>query len=132
MECPWNGKMRDLLFKNLTSIGKRRKIISSSEITDKEGVRRVINRHMVCIVKEIDPNFKEAKPLPYLYVRKEHNDKDQVEKFFCRMKANIYATSGDKLYMVRFMHSLKITLFALSEHKSQPQIWRENERPKVF
>jgi hypothetical protein len=104
--------MRDLLFKNLTSADKKRKIITSSEIVDNQGVRSIIRRHFICVIKEI----KEAgipRPLPYLYVLKEHNDKEQKERFFCRMKGSIYAVSNGKLFLIFFMHSLKITLTAI-------------------
>lgn len=106
--------MRDLLFKNLTSTDKKRKIISSSEIMDQEGVRSIIRRHFVCLVKEVQD--KEAdKPLPYLYVLKARNTKEHKEKFFCRIKGSVYASSGEKLYLLLFMHSLKINLMSPTE-----------------
>ena len=101
--------MRDLLFKNLTSSDKKRKIISSSEIADKEGLRNIIQRHFICIIKEVKGGQIE-KPLPYLYVLKEHNTKAQREKFFCKLKGSIYAINKGRIYLILFMHSLKITL----------------------
>lgn len=111
--------MRDLLFKNLTSSDKRRKVIASSEIVDKQGVRSVIHRHFVCMVKEVNDSSL-AQPRPSVYVIKEHNTREQKEKFFCKIKGSIYATSNDKLFLILFMHSLKINLVAaphdLMEH----------------
>jgi hypothetical protein len=107
--------MRDMLFKNLTSNDRKRKIICSSEIMDKEGVRSIIRRHFICIVKEI--NDKELqRPLPYMYVLKEHNNKEQREKFFCRIKGSILAVTNGRLFIIYFMHSLKINLMATSKH----------------
>jgi hypothetical protein len=103
--------MRDLLFKNLTSANKRKRVIATSEITDKEGVRSIIRRHFVCIAKQVRDN-KMAKPLPCVYVLKEHNNKEQREKFFCRIKGSIYAINDGKLFLILFSHSLKITLAA--------------------
>lgn len=117
-------KMRDLLFKNLTSEDKRRKVLSSSEIADKEGVRSIIHRHFVCIVKEINPaslNKDEAedeqmpRPLPYLYMLKRHDTRERKEKFFCRIKGSIYAVSKGRLFLIYFMHSLKITLMPIPQ-----------------
>ncbi len=106
--------MRDLLFKNLTSRDKKRKVIASSEIVDKQGVRSVIHRHFICIVKEVkDSQIK--RPLPYLYVLKEHNTKEQKEKFLCRLKGSIYAVNNGRLFLILFMHSLKINLAAISQ-----------------
>ncbi|MBM3245900.1 MAG: hypothetical protein FJZ13_01025 [Candidatus Omnitrophica bacterium] len=106
--------MRDLLFKNLTSQNKKRKIIASSEITSSQGVRSTIYRHFVFIVKEIK-DAKVARPLPYVYVLKEHNAREQKEKFFCRIKGSLYAVNNGRLYLVLFMHSLKINLCATGQ-----------------
>ena len=100
--------MRDLLFKNLTSNDKKRKILASSEIMDKQGVRSIIHRHFVYIVKEIDKQI--SKPEPYLYVLKERNSREQREKFFCRIKGSIYAVHKGRLFLILFMHSLNISL----------------------
>jgi len=102
-------KMRDLLFKNFTSGDKKRRILTSSEITDKEGMRSTIHRHFVCIVKEIESK-QVRKPKPYLYVLKARNKKEQVEKFFCRLKGSLYAVNKGQLYLILFMHSLKINI----------------------
>jgi hypothetical protein len=101
--------MRDLLFKNLTSDDKKRKILTSSEIMDKQGVRSIIHRHFICIVKEIKDK-QISKPQPYLYVLKERNSREQREKFFCRIKGSIYAVHKGRLFLILFMHSLKIIL----------------------
>jgi len=101
--------MRDLLFKNLTSENKKRRILSSSEIVDKQGIRSIIHRHFICLVKEIKDK-QISKPEPYLYVLKERNNKEQLEKFFYRVKGGIYAVHNGQLFLVLFMHSLKISL----------------------
>lgn len=106
--------MRDLLFKNLTSNDKRRKIITSSEIVDREGVRSVINRHFVCLVKEI-PNSDVDKPQPYVHVVKEHNSREQKEKFFCKIKGSVCTVSNGRLFLVLFVHSLKISLISTQQ-----------------
>jgi hypothetical protein len=106
--------MRDLLFKNLTSSDKKRRIIASSEIVDKQGIRSIIQRHFVCIVKELEDNDAE-RPLSHLYVIKERNTKEQKERFFCRIKGSIYAVSNGRLFLILFAHSLKINLLALPQ-----------------
>lgn len=104
--------MRDLLFKNLTSGDRKRKIISSSEIVDKQGIRSVIHRHFVCLVKEIE-GVKAQKPLPYVYVLKEHNNTQEKQKFFCKIKGSMYTLVNGKLFLLLYMHSLKINLAAI-------------------
>lgn len=105
--------MSDLIFKNLTSVDRKRKIISSSEIVDNEGVRSIIHRHFVYIIKEMtDTNIQ--KPEPSLYVLKERNNREQKEKFSCRIKGSVFAISSGRLFLIIFMHSLKINLEAIS------------------
>lgn len=101
--------MRDLLFKNLTSLEKKRKIIASSEIMDKQGIHSVIRRHFIYTVKQIHKQ-KTQEPAPALYIIKEHNHKEQKERFFCKIKGNICATNKGKLYEISYLHSLNIEL----------------------
>lgn len=85
-------------------------MISSCEVSDDSGVRSIVQRHFVCILREIEGKFD--KPLPYLYVLKEHNTKEKKEKFFCKIKGNVFIVNHGKLYLAIFMHSLKIRLFS--------------------
>lgn len=116
--------MRDLLFKNLTSNEKKRRILSSSEIVDKEGIRSIIHRHFVCLVKEINPasigkngaeDSQVPRPSPYLYLLKKQDNREKKEKFFCRIKGSIYAVSNGRLFLILFMHSLKIMLMPVPQ-----------------
>lgn len=110
-------KMRDLLFKNLTSSDRKRKVISSSEISDKEGVHSVIRRHFVCMVKEVKEGVID-KPAPYLYVVKEHNTKEHREKFFCKIKGSVCALNQGRVFLIVFMHSLRIDLLSAPQSVS--------------
>jgi len=107
--------MRDLLFKNLTSTDKKRKIISTSEVVDKEGIHSVIHRHFICMLKEVEGN-KVSQPAPSVYVIKEHNTKEQKEKFFCKIKGSMYAMNDKKLFLIFFVHSLKINLIPSTQN----------------
>ena len=105
-------KMRDLLFKNLTSEDKKRKVISSSEIVDRGCVRTTVRRHFIYFAREIqDSDVKKS--TPYLFVLKERNTKEKREKFYCRMKGSVYAVCQGRLFLVQFMHSLKINIVAI-------------------
>lgn len=106
--------MRDLIFRNLTSVEKKRRIITSSEIVDKAGVRTIIHRHFICIAKEIK-NKAEARPKSDLYVLKEHNNKEHKEMFLYRIKGSVYTLIKEKLYLIRFAHSLRIALFVTAK-----------------
>jgi len=73
--------MRDLLFKNLTSNDKRRRVLATSEVAEKEGVRSTVHRHFVYIVKEVKNKSAVEKHAPYIYVLKERNTKEQERNF---------------------------------------------------
>ncbi|HNX81836.1 MAG TPA: hypothetical protein PKL77_07615 [Candidatus Omnitrophota bacterium] len=103
--------MRNLVFKNLTSQDRRRRRIASSETMDGQGIHTIIRRHFVCRIKEIE-KVVEEKMSPEIYVKKERNNAEQTEKFFCKIKSQIYIESSGKLYRIDFMHTLKICLKA--------------------
>jgi hypothetical protein len=105
--------MRDMVFKNLTSSDKRKRIIVSSEAINKSGINTVIHRHFICLIKEVE-QIQAQKPAPYLYVLKEKNKKEKFEKFYCRIKGSLYVNNSGKLLQLRFSHSLKINIKAVS------------------
>lgn len=101
--------MRDLVFKNLTSDDRKRKVISSSEITENQGVRSIVHRHFLYIVKEVQAE-RLQKCANHIYILKERNASEKKERFFCKIKGCIYAVSDGKLFSIIFIHSLKINL----------------------
>ncbi|MGA2774670.1 MAG: hypothetical protein ABSE81_01225 [Candidatus Omnitrophota bacterium] len=107
--------MRDLLYKNLTSDDKRRKIISSSEISDKEGVRSAIHRHFIWIVKEVSIGDVRTKPTSSIYIIKEKINRECKQRFICRIKGGLYVTVRNKVFLVMYVHSLKIYLQDLTQ-----------------
>ncbi|MFA5096543.1 MAG: hypothetical protein WC478_04290 [Candidatus Omnitrophota bacterium] len=107
--------MRDLLFKNLISDDRRKRIIASSEIVERQGVRSIIRRHFICLIKEVADAGGMKKPLPHMYIVKEHNTREQKEKFFCKIKGSLCAMNKGKLFLIIFMHSLKINLASIPQ-----------------
>ena len=107
--------MRNLIFKNLTSSDRRRRVIASTEITEKRGIHSVIRRHFVCIIKEVQ-KVQPERPASYLYILKYRNTKERKEKYLCRIKGSVCAESKGKLFLVLYMHSLNIDLSAVSHN----------------
>jgi len=104
--------MRDILYKNLTSAGRKRKVIATIETSDSRGVRSVVRRHFVYIAREIE----EGAPTPVtpgVIIVKERNNKEQWERFFCKIKGSIVARYEDRLFLIVFVHSLRISLSAI-------------------
>jgi len=67
------------------------------------------------LIKEIRPEEKVSLPAPYLYVLKERNHLQQREKFLFRLKGSLYAFSNEHLYLITFLHSLKINMQVLAQ-----------------
>jgi hypothetical protein len=111
--------MRDLLYKNLTSPDRGRKIIASSEIADKEGVHSVVRRHFAYIIKPV-PDADQVKPQPYLYVFKERNTKQKREHFFCKVKGSILAVNNGNIFQILFVHTLSVNLTASVKLTNSP------------
>jgi len=101
--------MRDLLYKNLSSPNRGRRIIASSEVADKEGVHSVVRRHFAYIVKPIK-TVDEVKARPYLYVLKERNTASKREHFFCKVKGSLLAVNQGQLLQIEFIHTLNVQL----------------------
>jgi len=54
--------MRDIVFKNISSPLKRRKILATTEVVDKEGIHSIVSRHFVYMAKEMAGDKLEDKP----------------------------------------------------------------------
>ena len=109
--------MREMVFRNLTSGDHRKRIVATSEVSDKGGVHSHIRRRFICIVKDVKDT--SLRPQPAVHVLKERDTRRQVERFTCRVKNSVYATYKGRLYLVSFVHSLKITLSAIHEGVAQ-------------
>jgi len=106
--------MRDLLFKNLTSSDKKRRIVACSEISDKQGIHSVVHRHFVYIVREVK-DANTHRPESSLQIIRDRNTLEHREKFFCRLKGSILAVKNNKVFLIVFAHSLKICLTAIPQ-----------------
>ena len=101
--------MRDIVFKNLTSSQRKRKVLSTSEVMEHDGILTKIRRNFIYIVRDGEQAKKEAL-LPRMYVFKHKDSSEHKEKFFCRIKGSLYTMNNNKLFFVIFSHSLSIGL----------------------
>ncbi len=113
--------MRDLVFKNLTSFDHHKRVVASSEVADRKGVRSVIRRHMICLVREV-AGPDAPRPAPFLSVLKKRDTKSQQEEFFCRVKGSLLVISQGKMQLIIFMHTLKITLSPAPKNLVEPGV----------
>jgi len=111
-------QMRDLLYKNLVSADKSRRVIVSSEVSDKDGVHSIVRRHFACMIRQVD-KADAQRPAPYLYVLKERNTREKKEHFFCKVKGSLLAVNNGKFYLLMFVHTLNIELTAIEKITNQ-------------
>ncbi|MDP8265453.1 MAG: hypothetical protein P9M07_00745 [Candidatus Aceula meridiana] len=101
--------MKEIAFKNITSVRKRRKIISLVEKTEKDGCLVNSQKTLVYIVS---PQVEKVRRLsrPEYFVSKTYDSKAKEEKFSLRVKGTSYVVQGNSLLKVDFCHSLKIDI----------------------
>lgn len=105
--------MRDLVYKNITSSDKSRRIIATLEDYNRHGLHTKVVRHFICIVRRIKDATKYANEKPQIYVFKYLNNKTQEEKFLCRVRGSVCVKQGNNLFLVDFCHSVKIKVEAI-------------------
>lgn len=101
--------MKEIAFKNLTSTQKRRKIISLSEKTERNGYRIISHKTLIYIVRPQDEKVRDLSH-PEYHILKEYDSKTKKERFSLRVKGTSYVTQGSSLLRVDFCHSLKIDI----------------------
>lgn len=101
--------MRDLLFKNLTSQEKHKRRLSMTETVNQNGILARTNRHAVYSLDEVASADQKIES-PILNVIRFHDSKTKTDKIFCKMKGKIYAFFNEKVYLVSFVHTLRIEL----------------------
>jgi len=107
--------MRDLVFKNLTSRNKSRRILLAKEIINEEGILTKIQKHLIYDIRELrNNNTQDLKTNNELFIIKEKNTKLKTESFFIKMKSSVYVNSDKRVFLVNFLHSLKIGLSAVT------------------
>jgi len=100
--------MRNLVFKNLTSKDHTRKIILAKETFEEEGISTVIQKHLIYFVRQIKQQGPNDKVKPELFIIKQKNSHSKTEAFLVKMKAGMYIQYEGNLYVINFLHSLKI------------------------
>lgn len=102
--------MRDMVFKNLTSIDKRKRVLWALETFNEEGILTKIHKYLIYIIKEVPVQEDYRNEKPEVYVLKYRDTRKKKEKFHIRMKGGIYCIAKGKCFFVTFCHTLKIDL----------------------
>lgn len=106
--------MRDLVFKNLTSKDKSRKIIAAKEIINEDGIVTRIQKHLIYSIHELNNDDSQNEKISNeLFILKIKNTRLRTETFFIKMKSGMYANNDERAFIIHFLHSLRIDLSPL-------------------
>ncbi len=114
--------MREVVFKNLTSLSSRKKDIFLQEVFEKDGMSAKTERRCFYFIKDVkrmqsDEELKkwlaeegEARKLNrrQFHIMKEHNDAHLEDKIICKILGTFYAVINKCVYTIGFMHSFKV------------------------
>ena len=108
--------MREILYKNLTSIKKRRRVIFVSERSENKDYKTQTSKTFVYFVKrELQKNIQTTQPI--FYITKFFNSYTQEEKFILRVKGTFFVIRPQGFQEITFCHSMRIHIWP---KKSQP------------
>ena len=114
--------MREVLYKNLTSLTYRKKDVFLQEVFEKDGITARTERRCLYFIKDImhldEPDdFKEwvvkqgdtsTINKRQFHIFKRHSDSLGEDRLICKMLGNIYAIVNNTVYTITFLQSFKI------------------------
>ena len=114
--------MREVLFKDLTSISSRKKDIFLKEVFQKDGVTAKTERRCFYLIRDVrqmegdkdlqkwlDSQGKaDSMTKRQFHIMKEHNDELGEDKVMCKICGTFYAVVNNCIYTVGFLHSFKV------------------------
>ena len=114
--------MREVVFKNLTSINSIKKDIFLKEVFEKDGIMAKTERRCFYFIKDIkylesdgalqkwlsEQGDLKAVNKRQFHILKEHNDAHSEDKIICKILGTFYAVLNRSVYTIGFMHSFKV------------------------
>ena len=114
--------MREVVFKNLTSINSRKKDIFLKEVFEKDGILAKTERRCFYFIKDIkhlesddalqkwlaEQGNSKIVNNRHFHILKEHNDAHFEDKIICKILGTFYAVINKSVYTIGFMHSFKV------------------------
>jgi len=113
--------MREVIFKDLTSLASRKKDIFLKEVFEKDGLQAKTERRCFYFIKDIlrldtpddlqkwlnSQNQGEAINRRHFHIMKAHSDKAGEDRILCKIAGTFYAVVGQSVYTIGFLHSFK-------------------------
>lgn len=114
--------MREVIFKNLTSLTSRKKDIVLKEVFEKDGVLAKTERRCFYFIRRVDRLSKENTLDKWIasqgaegvsnsrsfHILKEHNDAAGEDKVICRIEGEFFAVVNMSIFTIGFLHYFKV------------------------
>lgn len=112
--------MRELVFKNLTSLDKKRRDLSISETIEQNGIKTITRRHSVYIISGRNKCYNPDDLMPiqkvipgdynkrHIFIYKKRDTKVGKDTFVCDVVGKFYAVVKEEVYAIAFKHSFEI------------------------
>ncbi len=101
--------MKDVLYKNLTSIPKGKKTILIREKSEDQECLTYIRKSFIYLATN-EVRINQPADAPQIFIKKLFNSKTKEEKFSFKVKGFFYITKDFSFVKVRFSHTLKINI----------------------
>ncbi|MBU4149809.1 MAG: hypothetical protein KKB52_05655 [Candidatus Omnitrophica bacterium] len=115
--------MRELVFKNLTSLDKKRRDLLISETVEKNGIRTITKRHSVYIIGDHKKVYNDEDLVPvnllhsnynkrHVFIHKKKNTKLGKDSFICDVVGKFQAVVNDEIFSIVFKHTFEVDFIA--------------------
>jgi hypothetical protein len=114
--------MREVVFRNMTSVESRKKDIFLQEVFEKDGVIAKTERRCFYYIKDVvrvekpddlrqwmePPDGGSRMNKRHFYVFKEHSDKLGEDRLLCKILGIFYVIVENCVYEIAFLHSFRV------------------------
>ena len=114
--------MREVVFKNLTSVNARKKDTFLQEVFEKDGVVAKTERRCFYYIKDILHLEKQEDLQKWIdsqggsgavtkrqfYIFREHKDKSGEDRLLCKILGTFYVIVDSIVYTIAFLHSFRV------------------------
>lgn len=104
--------MRDVVYRNITSQDKGRRVMASSEVCQGNGLRTTVVRHFICVIRKAQDRAVGEVFKPRIYIYRYYDTGKQRERFFCRIRDRFCLMLGSQIYQAEFLESVRINVEA--------------------
>ena len=123
--------MRELLFKNITSMDHKKRDVFVEEVVVRGGIEAKTTKRCLYFIKskvpvnkpidikelsEMNKNGEEEKR--HFHVLKEHDTELGIDRLMCKVAGTFYAMVNNHLYSIVFIHTFKISFESAGSSKA--------------